>query len=438
MKIYGRHDERTIDQLRRCIAAEPGATGVLCADGHLGYSMPIGGVVAYREHVSPSGVGFDIACGNLAVQTAIAAADLTERDFSRLADEIQQRVSFGVGRHNKEPIDHPVFGRIAKSPAVFQRSLLGLARDQLGTVGSGNHYVDLLEDTAGRLWVGVHFGSRGFGHRTATAFLNLARGREWNARGADDSMDAPPTLLPIAQPTGQDYIEAMAIAGDYAYAGREAVVATVLNILQTEAADSVHNHHNFAWRERHRGEEYWVVRKGATPAFPGQRGFVGGSMADDSVILRGVEGSDSAAALYSTVHGAGRVMSRRQAAGKARYVKKWCCRNYRHCNFQGERERFEQSSDAPAPLCPKCGHTLELRRWMERVSAGFVNFTAVKRDIAGRGIVLRGGGADEAPQVYRRLRDVLACHERTIKVEEILTPRVVVMAGSDVDDPYQD
>jgi tRNA-splicing ligase RtcB len=86
MKIYGRHDERTIDQLRRCIAAEPGATGVLCADGHLGYSMPIGGVVAYREHVSPSGVGFDIACGNLAVQTAILAADLAERDFNRLAD----------------------------------------------------------------------------------------------------------------------------------------------------------------------------------------------------------------------------------------------------------------------------------------------------------------------------------------------------------------
>jgi tRNA-splicing ligase RtcB len=438
MKIYGRHDERTIDQLRRCIAAERGATGVLCADGHLGYSMPIGGVVAYRDHVSPSGVGFDIACGNLAVQTPIAAADVSEREFTRLADEIQRRVSFGVGRHNNEPVDHPVFERIARSPALFQRSLLTLARDQLGTVGSGNHYVDLLEDTAGRVWVGVHFGSRGFGHRTATAFLNLARGREWNARAVDDAMDAPPTLLPIAQPLGQDYIAAMTIAGDYACAGREAVVATVLDILQSAAADSVHNHHNFAWRERHHGEQYWVVRKGATPAFPGQRGFVGGSMADDSVILRGVDGSDSAAALYSTVHGAGRVMSRRQAAGKARYVRKWSCRNYRYCDFQADRDRFQRRDDEPGPACPTCGHKLELRRWMERVSAGLVNFIAVKRDLAGRGIILRGGGADEAPQVYRRLRDVLACHDRTIKVEEILTPRVVVMAGGDVDDPYQD
>jgi tRNA-splicing ligase RtcB len=115
-------------------------------------------------------------------------------------------------------------------------------------------------------------------------------------------MDAPPTLLPIAQPTGQDYIEAMAIAGDYAYAGREAVVATVLDILQTGASDSVHNHHNFAWRERHRGEDYWVVRKGATPAFPGAR-LRRRSMVDDSS-FSGRRGLRLGGRLYSTVHGA--------------------------------------------------------------------------------------------------------------------------------------
>jgi tRNA-splicing ligase RtcB (3'-phosphate/5'-hydroxy nucleic acid ligase) len=105
----------------------------------------------------------------------------------------------------------------------------------------------------------------------------------------------------------------MNIAGDYAYAGREAVVDTVLDILGAETTDRVHNHHNFAWREQHGDDIYWVVRKGATPAFPGQRRFIGGSMDDIAVIVSGVESSASAAALYSTVHGAGRVMSRRQA-----------------------------------------------------------------------------------------------------------------------------
>ena len=385
MKIFGEHDEATIQQLKRCAAAEHDAPAVLCADGHLGYSMPIGGVVAYRDHVSPSGVGYDIACGNLAVRTNLRAADLAAADYSRIADTIAQRVSFGMGRRNNEPIrDHPVFDAIAASPSDGQRQLLRLAREQLGTVGGGNHYVDLLEDEDGLLWVGVHFGSRGFGHKTATGFLNIASGRPFEShsrQGAD--MHAPPALLPLAQPSGQDYVAAMNIAGDYAYAGREAVVDTVLGILGAETSDRVHNHHNFAWHERHGGEEYWVVRKGATPAFPGQRGFIGGSMDDIAVIVSGVDSSVSAAALYSTVHGAGRVMSRRQAK-KA------------------------------------------------------VNFRLVQDRLRARGTVLRGGGADEAPEVYRRLEDVLAQHQGTIHVEHVLRPRIVVMAGPHEHDPYRD
>src|SRR5207244_12944010 len=100
MKIFGNHDEATIQQLKRCAAAEPRAPAVLCADGHLGYSMPIGGVVAYRDHVSPSGVGYDIACGNLAVQTALRAADLDARQYRRIAAATRRRVPFGVGRRN--------------------------------------------------------------------------------------------------------------------------------------------------------------------------------------------------------------------------------------------------------------------------------------------------------------------------------------------------
>jgi tRNA-splicing ligase RtcB len=189
------------------------------------------------------------------VRTTLRAADLAPKDYERIADQIERRVSFGMGRGNREPIrDHEVFDSIARSPVAEQRQLLPLARQQLGTVGGGNHYVDVLEDEAGLLWVGVHFGSRGFGHKTATGYLNIAAGRPFESRSrAGGEMSAPPALLPLDAPSGQDYLAAMTIAGEFAYAGREAVVGSVLGILGAETTDRVHNHHNFAWRERHGG-----------------------------------------------------------------------------------------------------------------------------------------------------------------------------------------
>ena len=111
----------------------------------------------------------------------------------------------------------------------------------------------------------------------------------------------------------------MKLAGRYAYAGRNWVCEKVASLLHCNILDEIHNHHNFAWEEQHFGQKMWVIRKGATPAFPGQRGFVGGSMGDISVIIEGVESEESVHALYSTVHGAGRVMSRTAAAGKRRW-----------------------------------------------------------------------------------------------------------------------
>ena len=232
MKVFGSHDDATIAQLKRCAEAEDGAPAVLCADGHLGYSMPIGGVVGYRHHVSPSGVGYDIACGNLAVRTDLRAVDLAPEDRQRVADDIKRQVSFGMGRANRAPLrEHAVFDAIAQSPVGGQRALLASARQQLGTVGGGNHYVDVLEDDQGLLWVGVHFGSRGFGHKTAIGFLNIAAGRRFDSRSrAASDMNAPPALLPLDTPSGDDYIAAMQIAGEYAYAGREAVVDVVMRI----------------------------------------------------------------------------------------------------------------------------------------------------------------------------------------------------------------
>lgn len=440
MKIYGQHEERTIQQLTRCAEAEPGAPAVLCADGHVGYSMPIGGVVAYRNFVSPSGVGYDIACGNMAVQTNVMASAIPADEWPKLADEIQRRLSFGIGRKNNEPVDSPVLDRVAASPVPQQRALAQMAAQQLGTVGSGNHYVDVFEDEAGCVWIGVHFGSRGFGWKTAKGFMNIAQGRAFDDGKGEGEMDAPPLLLDIHTPAGQDYIEAMTIAGEYAYAGREAVMVRVLAILGACAEWTVHNHHNFAWRETHGGEEFWVVRKGATPAFPGQWSFVGGSMGDISVVLRGVDGPEAEAALFSTVHGAGRLMSRTQAAGKQKWTKaRWGCGNYRQCNFSAPIREFERKAGDPHPKCPKCGARLiRHSASMERLQNGLVDFAAEQTKLRDRNIILRGAGADEAPPVYRPLRNVLDAHAATIEVVHTLTPRIVVMAGGDEFDPYKD
>src|SRR3954451_4738338 len=299
--VYGDVDARAVEQLERCARAGDAVAAALCADGHVGYSQPIGGGVAYPDHVSPSGTGYDIGCGNKAVRTDLLAADLRP-SLPRVMDEVFSRISFGVGRVNDEPVDHPVLDRIRRADFSPQRKLHRLAAEQLGTVGAGNHYVDLFEDEDGVVWVGVHFGSRGFGHRTASGFLALAAGRRFDEHAPEGEMDSPPVLLHVDSALGQAYVEAMQLAGEYAYAGRDVVVARVLEILGARSTLEVHNHHNFAWRERHDGQDAWVVRKGCTPAFAGQEGFVGATMGEPSFILRGRDAPASASLLFSTVH----------------------------------------------------------------------------------------------------------------------------------------
>lgn len=206
-----------------------------------------------------------------------------------------------------------------------------------------------------------------------------------------------PVLVSADSELGQAYLACLELAGQFAYAGRDLVVQQVLDLLGTTADFTVHNHHNFVWREEHRGRPAWVVRKGATPLWPGQYGFIGGSMGDLSVVVRGRESEESAAALYSTVHGAGRLMSRTQAAGK------WGMR-------RGKRVR----------------------------TGGAVDFDHVRKVLRSQGIELRGGEADEAPQVYRKLADVLPHHAPTFDLLHVLRPVGVAMAGPDEQDPYKD
>jgi len=399
MKVFGEHDANTLAQLED--VASRAERVALMADGHLGYVMPIGGVAAFDNQVSVVGVGFDIACGNAAIRTNLTLDDFGpyggKRDarLNEIADEVQATITFGVGGTNRAadaPVDHPLFEDPAWGllPKGVKNDLQDRARSQLGTVGSGNHYVDIFADEDDRIWVGVHFGSRGFGHTVASGYMALGQGRKWGERVPEREV-----LLPLNSSLGQDYWSLMELAGRYAYAGREWVARKVVEILGGEEVELVHNHHNFAWREKHFGKEYIVVRKGATPAFPGQKGFIGGSMGDDAVIVQGTPAERADAetkrtqreALYSTVHGAGRVMSRSQAAGR------------RH------------------------------RRSGRVIRPGRVTREMMQDWIRKKGVILRGGGLDESPHVYRRLPEVLRAQEGTIEVLHTLRPLIVVMAG---------
>lgn len=374
LTILGVHEVSTIDQMANCMKVGNVVGGVICADGHLGYAQPVGGVIAYEGQISISGVGFDIACGNMAVRLDVRHDEIADRvpDITR---EIAKTISFGVGRSNDEKVDHELFDDVEAWKAADREDFKTKAHNQLGTVGSGNHYVDLMRDEAGFVWIGVHFGSRGLGHTSATKYIKAAGGK--------DGIHVPPAVVDEKGEIGTRYIAAMELAGRYAYAGREWVVERVRKIVGGSVTDSVHNHHNFAWRETHGSKELWVVRKGATPAFPGQRGFVGGSMGDDAVILAGVEGERSAASLYSTVHGAGRTFGRKEA-----------------------KRRFARA---------------EMDQWLKD-----------------RGVFLLGADLDESPMAYRRLPDVLAHHADTVTVQHTLRPFAVVMAGEGEVDPYKD
>jgi len=385
-------DEGALKQIRTCYWIFGQAA--MMADHHKGYGVPIGGVVAHEYLISPSGVGFDIGCGNKAVLTDADAKDV-RANIASIMDDVWSTISFGIGRKNREEVDHELFvnddawqiTQGANTAAWKLSSLRDMARGQLGTVGSGNHYVDILEDEQERIWVGVHFGSRGFGHKIATRFLNRA--------GAKDDMDSAPVALDARTQEGQDYIAAMKLAGRYAYAGRDWVCDRVVKILGAKAMDSVHNHHNFAWQETHGGKSLWVVRKGATPAFPGQRGFVGGTMGENSVILKGVENDDAALSLYSTVHGAGRVMGRMEAKGK-------------QDKATGEWKRP-----------PKVTQDM-MDTWGKEAK-----------------VELRGGGVDESPHCYKRLPEVLGEHSASVRILHTLKPLGVAMAGKHEFDPYK-
>lgn len=405
IKIFGEEiiDVNAINQLENCLG--PDDIGVLTADAHYGYNHPIGGAIAYKNKISLSGVGFDIGCGNKAVKTDILAKDIS---MEWLMSKIVHKIGFGVGRPNPVPIENEIFDKIDKLNLKIGKSektsLLTKSINQLGTIGSGNHFVDIFEDMEdGHLWIGVHFGSRGFGHTLTKGFIALSQNKGFSDKVSEGGMDGKPILFDVNSEIGMDYIESMNLAGEYAYAGRDYVCDTICGWLGAIPIMEVHNHHNFAWKENHFGEDYWVVRKGCTPAFPGQKGFIGANMFDTSVIVEGVETENSADSLFSTVHGAGRVLSRTQARGKVKYL------------------RGDDGKKRP---------TL--------VAKGLVDYKDTKQKAKDLGITLKGGGADESPECYKKLDEVLGHMGDTIKVLHRLKPIGVAMADEKIVDPYKD
>ena len=236
--VFGQADDRTLNQIRVC--ARTADKVALMPDNHVGYGVPIGGVVAYKNAISPTGVGYDIGCGNKAVRRRYARRRSCVRD---IAEDHGRRWSDHQLRHRPQErrAGRPRSVRRPGMEAEGDRPLKEMARNQLGTVGSGNHYVDIFTDEADRVWIGVHFGSRGFGHKTATHFLKAA--------GASDGMDVQPAFSPptaILAPTTSRPCVWPATTPTPVVTGSAPAWPKILG---APIVEEVHNHHNYAWRK---------------------------------------------------------------------------------------------------------------------------------------------------------------------------------------------
>jgi tRNA-splicing ligase RtcB len=309
-------DPASVDQLRRACSLPVAVRGALMPDAHLGYGLPIGGVLATERAVIPYAVGVDIACRmKLSVLDLPVGALAGQRD--RLANALTRETQFGVGAEFKgrDRRDHAVM-EADWSVSPVTRGQKDKAWSQLGTSGSGNHFAEFgvltLEQPALGLAAGQylallsHSGSRGVGAAVADHYSKLA-------------MKLHPELpkdlkhlawLSLDSDAGREYWAAMELMGRYAAANHELIHRHVTKNLGVDVHADVENHHNFAWVETHDGRDVVVHRKGATPAGEGVVGIIPGSMGTSGYVVRG-RGSE--ASLNSAAHGAGRLMSRKQA-----------------------------------------------------------------------------------------------------------------------------
>jgi tRNA-splicing ligase RtcB len=278
-------------------------------DSHVGYGMPIGGVMATNQVIVPNAVGVDIGCGMVAVKTSIE--EITEAELIMITNDIRKVIPTGFN-HQDEPQDWAGFDR-APDLEVIQREL-GKARNQLGTLGGGNHFIELQKSDQGYVWLMIHSGSRNFGKQTADFYHKAAKilCERWES----DIPHKDLSFLPMDSLIGQDYFEAMKYAMDFAEANRALMMANAKRVVSeimgfdTHFVEVANIHHNFAAMEHHYGKNVLVHRKGATKATSSTIGIIPGSMGTNSYIVRGLGNPES---FESCSHGAGRTMGRGQA-----------------------------------------------------------------------------------------------------------------------------
>jgi tRNA-splicing ligase RtcB len=299
-------------------------------DVHWGKGATVGSVIATRQAIVPAAVGVDIGCGMMAVRTSLTASQLPD-SLSQIRAEIERAVPKGF---ESSPTANQAKGGWAITPNSIARAwyerfeerwrnivarhpkVQGKTSDQLGSMGGGNHFIELCLDEEDRVWAMLHSGSRGTGNRIGTYFIEAAKEAIAKQRLDFHLADKDLAFLTEGSELFDDYIEAMSFAQDYAAANRELMMGRVLEALRKHLPtfrtekQAINCHHNYATREEHFGERLWVTRKGAVSAREGELGIIPGSMGTGSFI---VEGLGNAESFMSCSHGAGRVMSRGQA-----------------------------------------------------------------------------------------------------------------------------
>ena len=368
-------EEQAVEQMRNACDLPVSVRGALMPDAHVGYGLPIGGVLATRNAVIPYAVGVDIAC-RVKMTVLDLPADTIEKGEDRLVTAIERETRFGIGASFRTPRVHDVLDADWSVSPVTEREK-DRGRKQLGTSGSGNHFVEFgvltvaegsgLEFPAGDyLALLSHSGSRGTGALVADHYSKIAMSQRPELPNELRHL----SWLDLDSEEGQEYWAAMELMGQYAAANHECIHRHIAEHLGAEVLLDLENHHNFAWKEVHDGEELIVHRKGATPAGDGVLGLIPGSMADSTYIARG---KGDSASLDSASHGAGRVMSRTKA-----------------------KKSF--SWDQVAPYLAK------------------------------RKVKLLSAGIDEVPMVYKNIDEVMAAQSDLVEPLAKFQPRLVKMA----------
>ncbi|WP_224994458.1 RtcB family protein [Cesiribacter sp. SM1] len=377
LQVFGRKGiaSNALQQMELAMRLPIAVKGALMPDAHQGYGLPIGGVLATRNAVIPYGVGVDIGC-RMSLSIYAIGPEYLRRNAYSFKQSLKEKTCFGTGGELGITQEHPVLDNPAFGLTPLLRQLHGKAVKQLGTSGSGNHFVEWgiagLEEGNGLglekgeyLALLSHSGSRGLGAAIANHYTQLARNSCLLPRQANHF-----AWLELESEAGAEYWLSMQLAGDYAKACHDQIHYHLSRYMGIKPVARVENHHNFAWKERgEEGEECVVHRKGATPAAEGELGIIPGSMAAKGYIVRG---RGNPAGLNSASHGAGRRLSRQQA-----------------------RESFTGS---------------ELKKVLSR-----------------EGVTLIGGGIDEAPIAYKNLEEVMACQRELVDVIGSFTPKIVRM-----------